>query len=166
VTVTRKRLMTGILLGFVAAGATQLVVAVAGLKLGLVSLNADASPPNWETRVAGEAVQASIARHAAKQSNPVPATNENLAAGTHIYLEACARCHGKSNAGPSVYGKSFYPPAPGLAQSSTRYTEAELFWIIKYGIRNTAMPGWRSLLSDQDIWRVVIVVKSFEAADQ
>jgi mono/diheme cytochrome c family protein len=159
---TKKRFMAGVLSGVVAVCAVQLVVALAGLKLGLLSLNADAPPSAWETRLAGLAVHASIARHATKQSNPSPPTDENLVAGARIYREACARCHGNPTAGPSIYGASFYPPAPHLPGRSTRSTEAELFWIVKYGIRNTAMPAWRRLLSDQDIWQVVAVMKRFD----
>jgi mono/diheme cytochrome c family protein len=156
---TTKCLMVGVLSGIVGVCAAQLVVALAGVQLGLVRMNADAPPPTWEARVARVAVHASIARYATEQSNPLPATDENLVAGARIYQEACAKCHGKPDAGPSVFGSSFYPPAPGLQGSSTRYTDAELFWIVKHGIRNTAMPAWGRLLSDQDIWQVVGAVK-------
>jgi mono/diheme cytochrome c family protein len=60
-----------------------------------------------------------------------------------------------------VYGKSFYPPAPHLPLHGTTFTEREVFWIVKHGIRNTAMPAWGNLMSDDDIWRVAGVVRKF-----
>ena len=161
-TTGKKRVALGVIAGVLSIFAAQAVVAVAGLKLGLFSVSADAPPPKWETRVAGEAVHAAIARRALQQSNPVRPSAENLGDGAKIYQEACARCHGKSGAGPSLYGASFYPPAPYLPEHSTGFTEGELFWIVKYGIRNTAMPAWRHMLSDEDIWKVVAVVKRFD----
>ena len=64
----------------------------------------------------------------------------------------------------AFYGKSFrIRLRRHWTKSSTRYTEAELFWIVKYGIRNTAMPAWKSLLSDENIWQVVGAVSRFES---
>jgi len=30
-----------------------------------------------------------------------------------------------------------------------------MFWIVKHGIRNTAMPAWGNLLSDEEIWHTL-----------
>lgn len=43
-----------------------------------------------------------------------------------------------------------------------QYTDAELFWIIKHGIRNTGMPAWGRMLSDEDIWQIVAVLKGLD----
>ena len=75
----------------------------------------------------------------------------------------CARCHGLPGKGPSVLGSSFYPPAPQLALHPTEYTEAEMFWIVKHGIRNTGMPAWGKLLSDEDISQVVAMVRRLDS---
>jgi len=45
---------------------------------------------------------------------------------------------------------------------ASAYGERELFWIIKHGIRNTGMPAWGSLLSDEDIHQVAALVKRFD----
>src|SRR5262245_48766976 len=39
---------------------------------------------------------------------------------------------------------------------------AELFWIVKHGIRNTAMPAWGRQLSDEDIRQVVAFLKRLD----
>jgi len=36
-----------------------------------------------------------------------------------------------------------------------------MFWLVKHGIRNTAMPAWGNLLADEDIWRVVKLIGNF-----
>jgi thiosulfate dehydrogenase len=155
----RKQFIQGILTGVVAVLVGGAAIALLVMKLGPVPVNADKQPPALEARLLGMAVHASVARHAQKQSNPPPATEENLITGAEIYMQMCAKCHSQPNAGPSIYGASFYPPAPQLAGHPPQYTEAELFWIVKHGIRNTAMPAWGKQLSDEDIWRVAAFLK-------
>jgi mono/diheme cytochrome c family protein len=50
-----------------------------------------------------------------------------------------------------------------LALHPTEYTEAEMFWIVKHGIRNTGMPAWGKLLSDEDISQVVAMVRRLDS---
>jgi hypothetical protein len=46
-------------------------------------------------------------------------------------------------------------PAPQLLGGMSNYTDSQLFWTIKHGIRNTGMPAWGSMLSDDEIWQLV-----------
>jgi mono/diheme cytochrome c family protein len=41
-----------------------------------------------------------------------------------------------------------------------QYTDSQLFWVIKHGIRNTGMPAWGSMLSDEEIWQLVSLLKN------
>ena len=150
-----KRLVLGITVSLVIA----LMIGVGVFKLGLLPVNADVPPSGLETRFIPIAVHASVASHAEEQPNPVTPTDENLIAGGEVYTAMCARCHGAPGRGPSVLGASFYPPAPQFTVRPSGYSEGELFWIVKHGIRNTGMPAWGRLLSDQDIWRVVAVLR-------
>ena len=158
----KKPFIQGLLTGITAVLLGAVVVALLVMKLGPVPVNADQQPPTLEARLLGLAVQASVARHAQEQPNPVLPTEENLMAGAEIYRQMCAKCHGQPNAAPSIYGASFYPPAPQLAGHPPQYTEAEIFWIVKHGIRNTAMPAWGRQLADEDIWQVAAFLKRLD----
>jgi len=159
----KKYFLSGILAGVISVFAVGSAVAFLVMRSGLVPVNANQAPPPWESRLLKSALHASVARYASKETNPRPPTEENLKAGAEIYTQLCAECHGLPHKGPSIYGSSFYPPAPQLAGAASFYTEAELFWIVKHGIRNTAMPAWGSTLTDQDLWQVVALVKKFDA---
>jgi mono/diheme cytochrome c family protein len=161
----KKRYIQGLLTGVTAVIAGATLIALLVMKLGPVPVNADQQPPALaalEARLLGMAVHASVARHTQERPNPMPPTEENLIAGAEIYAQMCAKCHGRPNAGPSVYGESFYPPAPRLAGRPPGYTEAEIFWIVKHGIRNTAMPAWGRQLSDENIWQVASFLKRLD----
>ena len=38
--------------------------------------------------------------------------------------------------------------------------DGHLFYVVKYGMRYTAMPGWDGVLSDDDIWKTVLFIKN------
>lgn len=60
------------------------------------------------------------------------------------YRETCITCHGAPGVKPSEIGKGLMPEAPDLAKSAEKWTPAELYWIIKHGIKMTGMPEWGS----------------------
>jgi mono/diheme cytochrome c family protein len=105
-------------------------------------------------------LRASIVRYASGESNPVSLNEDNLKAGVDTYKTMCARCHSTPEGAASLFGESFYPPAPHLPYGMTQYTDSQLFWLIKHGIRNTGMPAWGSMLSDEEIWQIVSLLKN------
>jgi mono/diheme cytochrome c family protein len=51
-----------------------------------------------------------------------------------------------------------YPPAPELARGNT-LSPAEQFWIIKHGVKLTAMPAWGKTHDDELIWDMVAFIR-------
>ena len=148
-----KRLFYGGLTAIVGS----LVVMLTGIligKMGLIPVNADAVPSILEKKLFPLVVRATVARQSSEQGSDAALTDDDLVAGARIYKELCAGCHGQLSGRPSVLGASFYPPAPQLPGRGTGYNQGEIFWIVKHGIRNTSMPAWRNLLSDEDIRQV------------
>jgi mono/diheme cytochrome c family protein len=132
-------------------------------KLGLLPVQADVAPSRLEATLLGSALHAAVARRAADSGNPLQMSNENMRAGAALYRQMCSRCHGTSAESDNTFGRSFYPPAPNLMLRRTSYTDSETFWIVKHGIRNTAMPAWGNLLTDEEIWKVVALLRNFDA---
>jgi mono/diheme cytochrome c family protein len=128
--------------------------------LGVLPVQADAVPSRLEAVALGAALRAAVGRHAPGGPNPVPASEQNLFEGAKLYRQMCSSCHSLSAGSPNDYGQSFYPPAPNLPQRGTQYSDTQTFWIVKHGIRNTAMPAWNKLLSDAEIWQLVTLIKS------
>jgi len=152
--------MRKILLGVVLTLASMSLSALAVVMLGLMPVNADGDHSQLESTVMPLILHASIARRGSAETNPLPLSEQNLKAGLDTYKTMCARCHSTPGGIPSVYGHSFYPPAPQLGGGMSDYTDSQLFWTIKHGIRNTGMPAWGSMLSDDDIWQVVSLLKN------
>ena len=155
--------MKPFLAGVIFALGVAVAVGLGVVFLGLAPVNADQSPSAIEARVLGIALSEAVSHRAAEEvQQALPPSSEDLANGGEIYREMCSRCHGEAGKPPSRLGSSFYPPAPQLPGRRSEWNERELFWIIKHGIRNTAMPAWGSLLADDDIRQVAALVKSFD----
>lgn len=81
--------------------------------------------------------------------------------GFHHYKEMCATCHGAPGVKPSEIGKGLNPEPPDLVEKLKEHgwNEAELFWIIKHGIKMTGMPAFGPTHSDEEIWGIVAFLK-------
>jgi mono/diheme cytochrome c family protein len=73
--------------------------------------------------------------------------------GFNHYKNMCAGCHGAP--GIDKLAKGFYPDPPLLTEEAEEWNSKELFWIIKNGIKMTAMPAFGITHPDEDIWAIV-----------
>ena len=149
------RFAAGVVLTLAAIAVAVGVVAY----LGLYPIGADNAPSALETAIAGRAMDAYADRHKPAADNPIMPTAENLADGAKEYEEHCAFCHGGARDKVSPMVNQFNPPAPQLVNRIPHDEEAWLFWVTKHGVRMTGMPTWGTVLSDDDIWKVVAFIK-------
>jgi len=150
------------IVGCLAAIVIVVIGTLAYLGLGLASVGADAKPPAWEAGLMNSAVHASVRQRASRIENPLSPTNETLIAGGKLYLDDCVGCHGAPGKPPSAFGASFYPPAPQFPLIGTQYSEAEVFWVAKHGIRRTGMfpQPW---YTDTELWTLSAFITRIES---
>jgi len=113
--------------------------------------------------------EASISRHA-DGLPPIPFDDPLIIqAGARQFVQHnCDECHGAPGVQRKAFGRAMNPGPPGLQRMSAN-DPAHIFWIIKNGIRMTAMPSFGRIgVSDNDIWRIVAFIKKFPtvSADQ
>ena len=117
-------------------------------------------------------------------AGPALAAQGNAEKGKEIYMKRCVWCHGEEGDGGGAAAERLNPPprdfTSGLYKIKTTGREdmvpndEDIFRMIKYGMPGnfepgkqpmnpggSAMPGWGDILSDQDIWDLVAVVKEF-----
>jgi len=141
--------------------ATVLVFVVGGfcyLRLGLAEVRGDVPASRMESYLMQMAVHAAVRRNAPGISNPVLPSDANLIAGGKQYAGECAGCHGtpgKQHKFPS----GLNPRVPQFPTEGTSYTEAEIFWIAKHGIRRTGMFSNGLWDSDQELWTLAAYIK-------
>jgi mono/diheme cytochrome c family protein len=78
--------------------------------------------------------------------------------GAAYYAAHCPVCHLAPGMDNSEVRRGMYPHPPNLSQEGV-YDPKEAFWIVKHGIKMSAMPSWGKTLSDDDIWDVVAFLR-------
>ena len=95
-------------------------------------------------------------------ANPVPKTDEALAAARAHWADHCASCHANDGSGDVPVGRRVYPPAPDLRDRGTQaLSDGELFYAIEQGIPWTAMPAWSTGTPDgeRETWQLVRFIR-------
>jgi mono/diheme cytochrome c family protein len=127
---------------------------------GGIFMETDTKPLPLEERIAGAAITASIGK-SADDPSPLPADETNLLAGAKIYMNACAGCHGKLDQASSG-AKGFYPLPPHLLPPAAGVTDDPVgatHWVVKNGVRFSAMASFNQKLSDSEIWQVSLLLR-------
>ena len=143
--------VVAVLLIGVAAGAT--------VYAGVYDIGADAphaTPTSWaiqQLRDRSIAVRARTIAPPADLGAP-----ERVATGAGLYAEMCSSCHLGPGLEKTEISQGLCPQAPDLSRPSGR-TPSEQFWIIKHGVKMTAMPAWGRTHDDALIWDMVAFVR-------
>ena len=153
-----KKFLWGFVLGLLVVPGVGGIVAL----LGYVPVRATAEPPAVEGVVAQLALHRSVKRGAASLHNPLPAADATLLEGMKLYKNACDGCHGTADRRSEWGATDFYPRAPQFGTNSPRFSEAEIYWIVKNGIRYTGMGAAYSDLADEDIWKMAMFLSRLD----
>ncbi|MBI2486772.1 MAG: cytochrome c [Deltaproteobacteria bacterium] len=101
----------------------------------------------------------SVSSHAKGITVP-PLEDESLVQkGFHHYNETCVKCHGALGVSPSKMAEGLNPKPPDLTERADQWTPAELYWIVKHGIKRSGMPAFGPKHSEEDLWAIVAFVK-------
>jgi mono/diheme cytochrome c family protein len=144
---------------------TLLVLILGGLgfaMLGFFPTAANVDPPHMESHLLMSAVDASMERHAPRVTNPLTPTDQNLEDGMKLYTMNCALCHGGLDRKPSPLVSSFYPPPPNFISDPPDDPEWHIFYTIRTGVRYTGMPAWDKALTDQDMWKITMLLSHLD----
>lgn len=150
--------------GLILVAVILVIILVAGAYgFSQFNLSALPNPGSVETSLANRAKLWLISRYV-RQAPPPRAPASGADASMAFSME-CAQCHGQDGRAPTDIGRWMYPRASDLGSARVqRYTDAELFWIIKNGIRLSGMPGFGHVHSDDQIWNFVHYVRTLGQA--
>lgn len=118
-------------------------------------------PSRIETEIATFLLRQSVPAEARAKPNPLGANPDpaEISAGHELYTSKCQVCHGYD--GTQIGGASF-PRAPVLKDGMPSLSDGEVFYHIRNGIPNTAMPAWD--LPDHQIWQLVSYLRHLPKA--
>jgi mono/diheme cytochrome c family protein len=107
-----------------------------------------AAPPPW---VAPD--------DAKKVKNPVPATQETLAAAQMLFQDNCVLCHGEKGVGDGPGAKTIKVKPANFTDPKLQASETDgaLFWKMTNG--RGPMPSWKDDLTDKERWELVNYIR-------
>jgi mono/diheme cytochrome c family protein len=137
--------------------------------VGFTQIRIDAlqEPSHLETVFATQAKHLLI-RWNSRQGIPLPPADAqaSIAEGDKLYATDCSMCHGSDGHTPSDTGRWMYPRASDLTSRAVQsYSDRELFWIVKNGIRLSGMPAFGKVESDEHIWNLVNYIGTLRGSD-
>ena len=115
--------------------------ALAAALSGWVDVSAttdEPAPLHWLLETSRESA---VRRQAADIGVPDLSGEGRVIGGADAFKDMCAGCHGAPGVEPEIGARDMNPPPPDLVEVARERSPAELFWIIKHGIRMTGMPA-------------------------
>jgi mono/diheme cytochrome c family protein len=101
----------------------------------------------------------------AKLINPLAGNPKAVDSGKIIFETQCASCHGSRGYGDGPAAASLNPQPANLAdrQMLDSLSDGYLFWRVSEGGMmapfNSAMPAWKTTLSEEQRWHVISYVR-------
>jgi mono/diheme cytochrome c family protein len=92
---------------------------------------------------------------AKKVKNPIPPTQETLAAAQQLFADNCLLCHGEKGEGDGPGAKTIKVKPANFTDPKLQASETDgaLFWKMSNG--RGPMPAWKDELTDQERWQLV-----------
>ncbi|NQE64341.1 cytochrome c [Caulobacter sp. RHG1] len=145
----------------VLGAAALLAVLIAGVTIGLGVYNIGADAPH--TRPVYALLETLRNRSISVRATGIqPPDNlsdpKRIASGAGLYTQMCSGCHLGPGLEKTEMSWGLYPQAPELWRTAGR-PPGEQFWVIKHGVKMTAMPAWGRTHSDALVWDMVAFVR-------
>ena len=156
-------------LAFIGAlGLIVAIVAVAFFFGGFFNIAASEQDPAPVAWVLIHVREASIDHHATDtppKSLDDPAT---IRAGARAFADrGCVLCHGGPGAQWAKFSEGLNPGPPDLKELAGELEPAEVFWVVKHGIRMTGMPSFGAAgVPDAEIWSIAAFVKKLPTVSE
>lgn len=148
------KFLAGFVTAFIVIALTAFLVVVSGV------YNVAATTPHTPLArvILAWTMRNSVRVHAGNES-PETWSEDRVRKGFKDYDDMCIICHSAPGKERSYISKGLRPEPPNLAETSERWSSAELFWIIKNGVKMTAMPAFGPTHLDEQIWNIVAFVR-------
>ena len=128
-------------------------VALAGCKAG--------QPSGIESKVM-TGIKHDVTIGGKNDKNPLQSTPDNIKEGAEHFQHHCQICHGLDGQNTGVpFAQKMQPPVADLASKDVQeYADGQLKWIIQNGIAPSGMPGWKDILTDEEMWKMVLYLRN------
>ena len=97
--------------------------------------------------------------------NPFELNDKNMEAGLVLYKKLCRSCHGRNGDGQGVEAEDLETATTDFTNPSfVTQSDGSMFWKISEG-RND-MESFKKKLDEEEIWLVILYIKTFSAVSE
>lgn len=134
---------------------------------GVYNVAADQGPAELEDWLLSKVKHRSIERRAEGIEVPALGSEAQVRRGYELFRAHCVTCHGGPGVDPDGLAMGLYPTPPALDLDKVQHeSDAELYWVIKNGIKLTGMPGFNLALDgEEDLWSLVAFLRRLPDLD-
>ena len=147
-----------IIVGFVVSIVAIIATAALMITTGIYNVAATVPHTALERAILSSVMFYSVRSHAGSDVNQTW-NEDQIRQGFEEYDAMCIHCHGAPGKEASEIGKGLRPRPPNLAETGQRWNNAQLFWIVKNGIRMSGMPAFAPTHTDGTLWNIVGFVR-------
>ncbi len=139
-----------------------IIIAVAAIYIYSGYYNVAATKPHSKLTLwlINEMRESSIEHYSKGIKSPPKISPDMIREGVEHFHEMCRLCHAAPGFAKEEFAEGLYPKPPDLASKDIQQADdAEIFWVIKNGIKLTGMPAFGPTHNDNEIWGMVRVVR-------
>ncbi len=101
----------------------------------------------------------SVATRAEELDVPTEFTTAQIEAGAQHYKAMCEHCHAGPGVDRAEWAQGMLPQPPHLVEAAAHWQPNEVFWLVKHGVRMSAMPAFGETHGDAELWDIAAFVK-------
>jgi mono/diheme cytochrome c family protein len=110
--------------------------------------------------------QRSLDRQSSAITVPDDLVNDvNVRAGAHLYAQHCVYCHGAPGVRLDPIGAGISPRAPDLLAAKRHNGPQSTFWVMRHGVKMTAMAAFGKSLDDSQLWQLAAFLRARRGID-
>jgi hypothetical protein len=138
------------------------LIAAAAIFMWSGRYNVAATVPHWDitARLMEGALSRSIKFHSRGIQPPSLKGLKLIKVGFREYHAMCRSCHGAPGYPQAEFAQGLYPKPPNLgSKDMPQLNDAELYWVVKNGIKMTGMPAFGPTHDQDELWAIVAFLK-------
>ena len=126
--------------------------------LGLYDISASDQHTAPVYRLLDYAMRRSVMARTGEGAAPDLLDAQRVRRGAAHYREHCVQCHGAPGVAPDALALGMTPAPANLVATARLWKPAEMFWVVKHGVKMSGMPAWQYRMTDDEIWDTIAFV--------
>ncbi|HWK71074.1 MAG TPA: c-type cytochrome [Burkholderiaceae bacterium] len=146
-----------------ASAAAAALLGGAAVYIGVYDVSATSQHTAFVYHLLETSLRRSVKLRTSGMEVPALDDRDRIINGFRHFRAQCVQCHGAPGVAPQPFALGLTPAPASLVDAARHWPAAEVYWIVRNGIKMSGMPAWQYRLSDDEIWDVVAFMKALPA---